>query len=215
MVLLVALLSGCSSSRVQVSPQATDDQKITYVRGGAKVHSQSTLKAELTVLDYSYNEMVIGLSVTNSTLESMIFSEKSVVVERIVDGEIETAQVFNFEQLTEQASERGYKTAALVGRTTVGIGASFIPFGGIAYSIGSLFYAIGSQDSGHQERVDKLVYSQMSKDYLRQQTVEPSGRYSGVLKIGFDDELEPEDKVIFTVSDSNNNVEKFNFICEK
>lgn len=212
--LIILAISGCSSNRVQLNPRAINNQKVSYARGGAKFHSQSTLKSELTVLDYSYDEMVIGISITNSTKESILFSEKNVTVNLLVSGEIQATHVYNFEQLAAEAAEKGYKTAALVGNTAAGIGAGFVPFGGIAYSVGRLFFALGSQDEGHQERVDKLTYSQMNQNYLRQQTIVPDETYSGFLKIAFEGILEPENTVIVQIA-VGDEIEKFNFICEE
>ncbi len=213
--MIVFLMIGCSSNRVQLNPRALDDQKVSYARGGVKLHSQSTLKSELTVLDYSYDEMILAVSITNSTLEPLLFSDKNVTADSLVSEEMKTAHVYNFQQLTEEAAEKGYNTAALVGNTAAGIGAGFVPFGGIAYSVGRLFYTLGSQDSeGHQDRVDKLVYSQMNQNYLRQQTVAPGETYSGILKISFEDSLEPENKVIIQIA-VGDETDKFNFICEE
>ena len=213
---LVIVISGCASNSVQLEPKAVNKQQIAYERGGAKFHSQAASKFELTILDYTQNEMVIGVSVTNSTSEPMPYSEKNVTVEWVYKDEVKNAHIYNFEELAEEAGEKGYRTGKLVASTAAGIGASFIPFGGIAYSVGSLFYAIGSQDSkgGHQQRIDKLVYSQLDKNYLRRQTIAPGETYSGILKIGFEDTLEAENIIVINVAVGDES-EKFHFTCKE
>lgn len=212
---LVIVISGCASNNVQLDPKAINNQKISYERGGAKFHSQAASQFELTILDYTQNEMVIGVSVTNSTLEPIPYSEKNVTVEWVYKDEVKEAHIYNFEELAEVAEEKGYRTGTLVASTAAGIGASFIPFGGIAYSVGSMFYAIGSQNSqGHQQRIDKLVYSQLNKNYLRRQTIAPGEKYSGILKIGFEDTLEAENIIIIQVA-VGDEIEKFHFTCKE
>ena len=213
---LIFVISGCASTNsVQLDPKAINNQQISYERGGAKFNSQAASKFELTILDYTQNEMVIGVSVTNSALEPMLYSEKNITVEWVYKDEVKEAHIYNFEELAEVAEEKGYRTGTLVASTAAGIGASFIPFGGIAYSVGSLFYAIGSQDSqGHQQRIDKLVYSQLNKNYLRRQTIAPGETYSGILKVGFEDSLKAENIIIIQVA-VGDEVEKFHFTCKE
>ena len=212
---LIIGISGCASNSVQLDPKAINSQKISYERGGAKFHSKAASKFELTILDYTQNEMVIGVSVTNSTLEPIPYSEKNITVEWVYKDEVKQAHIYNFEELAEVAEEKGYRTGTLVASTAAGIGASFIPFGGIAYSVGSMFYAIGSQNStGHQQRIDKLVYSQLNKNYLRRQTIAPGETYSGILKIGFDDSLKAENTIVIQIA-VGDELEKFHFTCKE
>jgi len=213
---LIFVISGCASTNsVQLDAKAVNKQQISYERGGAKFHSQAASKFELTILDFVQNEMVIGVSVTNSTLEPIPYSEKNVTAEWVYKDEVKEPHIYNFKELAEEAEEKGYRTGKLVASTAVGIGASFIPFGGIAYSVGSLFYAIGSQDSkGHQQRIDKLVYSQLNKNYLRRQTIAPGETYSGILKIGFEDALKAENTIVIQVAVGDES-EKFHFTCKE
>jgi hypothetical protein len=211
-ILTLIFLNACSSSRVQVIPQANNDQTVTFERGKAKVHSKSFFKPELIIMDYSYDEMIIRLSITNSTSKAIIFSEKNIEVELHSTDEKETATVYSFEQLADEAAENGDQTAEQVGGTAASIGAGFVPFGSIAYSVGRLFYSIGNSTGGHEKRIDTLTFSQLSQVYLRQQTVEPDNSYSGILKIGFEEEPEDGDIIIFEVS-TGDKVEKFKFIC--
>lgn len=213
-ILTLILLNACSSDRVLVQPQLSDDQTVTYERGKSKILSKSILKPELIIMDYSYDEMIIGLTISNTTFEAITFSEKNVEVELLSDDELEAATVYSFEQLAEEAAERGEDAMEQVGGTAASIGAGFVPFGSIAYSVGRLFYSLGSSSGGHEKRIDSLTFSQLSQVYLRQQTVEPDSNYSGVLKIGFEDELEEGDTIIFSVS-SGEKIEKFKFICEE
>ena len=206
-------VAACSSKRVLVHPQAINDQKITYDRGGVKLHSQSILKPEITILDYSFDEMIIGLSVTNLTPDTILFSEQNVSVELLAEEQLEAATVYSFNQLAEEAAESGQSTAGQVGETAVGIGVGFIPFGGIAYSVGKMFYDIGSNSDGHEKRIDQLTFSQLNKNYLRQQTIDPGSSYSGILKIGFEENLKEGDTLIFQVS-AGSEVEKFSFTCK-
>ena len=205
---------GCSSSRVLIKPQVINDQTVAYARGVPSLHSQSLLKLELAIMDYSKDEMIISLSVTNNTLEPISFSEKNIDVELLTSKELQSAAVYSFEQLAEEAAERGESNLALAGGTAAGIGARFIPFGDIAYSVGRLFYSIGSNTEGHQERIDAFTFSQLNQNYLRQHTVEPGSSYSGFLKIGFENNLEKGDGIIFRVS-VGNEIEEFNFTCNE
>jgi len=207
-------MTGCSSNRVMIHPQTVDDQTITYARGGTVIHSQTALKPELTIIDYAYDEMVIGLSVTNTTKEPVLFSEKNIQVELQTLGESQPAIIYSFEQLIDEAAERGDSALYQVGNTAVGIGVGFIPFGGIAYSMGHLFYSLDGSSQTHQERVDALTFSQLNQNYLRQQTIKPESNYTGILKIGFENDLEEGDNIIFQVS-AGDEIEKFNFTCEK
>lgn len=197
-----------------VQPQASTEQTVTFVRGQPRLHAKSFLNPELTLMDYSYDEMVIGLTLSNTTSESIVFSEKNIKVELHSEDEIQSATVYSFEQLAEDAAEREEDTLEQVGGTAASIGAGFIPFGSVAYSVGNLFYSIGNDTNGHQKRLDSLTFSQLSQVYLRQHTLEPESSYSGILKIGFEDELEAGDSIIFHVS-SGDNIEKFKFICEE
>lgn len=211
-VLITVLLAGCSSNRVHLEPKLSNAQTVTYARGNVKINSQS----ELTILEYSSDKMVIGITVTNASESPILFSENNLSVEQLSEGEIQPATVYSFEQLAEEAADEGYGTAAQVGNTAASIGASFIPFGGIVYSVGRLFYSIGSQQSteSHEERVDKLAFAHLNKNYLRQQTIEPGANYSGVLKIGFEDDLEAGDMVVFNLS-VGDGVEKFSLVCKR
>lgn len=213
-ILLFLFITGCSSTRVMVHPQTENDQTITYARGGTVLHSQATLKPELTIIDYAYDEMVIGLSVTNTTSEPILFSEKNIQIELFTSEESQLATIYSYEQLIEEAAERGESALYQVGNTAVGIGVGFIPFGGIAYSVGHLIYSLsGNNSQTHQERVDALTFSQLNQNYLRQQTIEPESTYAGILKIGFEDDLEEGDTIIFQIMDGKE-IEKFNFTCE-
>ena len=213
-VLAFVFVAACSSSRVQLEPQVTSDQTITFDRGGSKLNSQSLLKPELSVLEYSSNEMVVGLTVTNSTINSILFSENNLAVDLLASGELHSGTVYSYEQLAEEAAEKGYDTAVQVGNTAASIGVGFIPFGNIFYSVGRLFYSVGSKNTeSHEERIEKLTFSQLNKKYLRKQTINPGDRYSGILKIGFDNELEVGNTVIFSLF-AGDVVEKFNYTCE-
>ncbi len=214
LILAIMLLTACSTNRVRIHPQVMNKQTITYVRGGPRLHSQTILQPELTILDYSYDEMLAGLTVTNTTPEPILFSEKNLKVELAKPEKLVPATVYSYEQIIEQAAEAGGSTAARVGDTAVGIGVGFIPFGGIAYTVGKLFYSLGSQDSEtHQKRIDAVTFSQMNKNYLRQQTLQPGESYSGIVKIGFEDNLQEGDQIIFQVIGSDE-TEKFNFVCK-
>lgn len=213
-ILIFIFITGCSANRVQIQPRIADNQTITYARGNSTLNSQSLLKPELVILEYSTDEIVIGLTVTNPTPQPMLFSKENLTVKRVSLDEKYQGVVYAYEELVVEAADKGYQTAAQVGSTAAGIGAGFIPFGGIAYSIGRLFYSIGSQGSeSYEERVDKITLSRLSQNYLRRQTIKPGGRYSGILKIGFENELEEGDAVIFTLS-VNDEIETFNYICE-
>jgi len=212
---IIMLITACSSNRVIIHPQVMNKQTITYARGGPQLHSQTILQPELTILDYSYDQMVAALTVTNTTSEPILFSEQNLKVEVVNAEKSVPATVFSYEQIVEQAAEAGGSAAARVGDTAVGIGVGFIPFGGIAYTVGKLFYSLGNQDSEtHQKRIDSITFSQMNKNYLRKQTLQSGDSYSGIVKIGFEDDLQEGDKIIFQVI-GNEETEKFNFVCKR
>lgn len=102
----------------------------------------------------------------------------------------------------------------MAGNTAVGIGASFIPFGSIAYSVGRLIYSISNNTEGHQKRIDKLTFSQLNQNYLRQQVIPPGSSYKGILKLGFENDLQQGDEIILSVV-TGNETQAFNFICNK
>lgn len=211
----IVLLTGCSANRVQLEPQAINNQTVSYVRGSSKLNSQSLLKPELAIIEHSSDEMVIALSVTNTTMGPILFSENNLVANRLSADKLQPATIYRHKELVEEASEKGYQTAAKVGNTAASVGASFIPFGGIALSIGRLFYSIGSSNTeSYEDRIDKITFSQLDKNYIRQHTIESTEKYSGILKIGFDDDLKPGDNVIFSLS-AEGNVEKFVFKCRQ
>lgn len=213
--LTCVFLTGCSTSRVQLQPEVVNSQKVTYVRGGSKLNSQSLMKPELTVLEYSADNMAIALTVTNFTTEPILFSEENLKVDLRVSDELQAGTVYSYESVAEDAVDKGYDTAVQVGTTAASIGAGFVPFGSIVYSVGRLFYSIGSQNSeSYEERVDKIVFSQLTQKYLRKQTVSPGESYSGILKIGFENNLEAGNTVIFSLF-AGNEVEKFSFTCEQ
>jgi hypothetical protein len=214
-ILIFIFIAGCSTNRVQFQPQLAGNQTVTYARGSSKLNSQSLLNPEVMILEYSSDQIVIGLSVTNTTTQSILFSKNNLTVELISPDETYKGVIYSYEELVEEAADRGYKTTAQVGNTAVGIGAGFIPFGSIVYSVGRLFYSIGSQGTeSHQERVDKLTFSKLNKNYLRLQTIEPGGQYSGIVKIGFETDLEAGDIVVFSLS-VKDEIEKFKYICEE
>ncbi len=215
-ILLAVLLSGCSSNRVKLEPQLSQGQTVSYARGSVKINSQSESNSELTILGYSSDKMVIGVTVNNFSDTPIEFSKNNLFVNQLSEGELLAGTIYSFEEVAEEAADKGYSTAVQVGQTAASIGASFIPFGGIAYSVGRLFYSIGSQQGteSHEERVDRLVFSQLNKNYLRQQTIEPGAKYSGILKIGFEDDLDAGDTVVFNLS-VGNTVEKFNLECDQ
>lgn len=214
-IVTVVLLTGCSATRVELEPRLINNQTITYARGSSKLNSHSVMKPELTVIEYSTDEMLISLAVNNTTAEPILFAESNLTVELLASDELQAGTVYTFEQLAKEAADKGYDTAAQVGNTAAGIGVGFIPFGNIIYSIGRLFYSVGSQSSeSYEERIDKLTFTQLNQNYLRSQTIEPGGRYSGILKIGFENDLEVGDTVIFSLT-AGGEVEKFNFNCEQ
>ncbi len=214
LILVIMLITACSSNRVLIHPQVMDNQAISYDRGGPKLQSHTILQPELKILDYSFDQMVVALAVTNATSSPILFSDQNLKVAVVNEEKSVPATVFSFEQIVEQAAEAGGSTAAKVGDTAVGIGVGFIPFGGIAYTVGKLFYSIGSQDSEtHQKRIDSITFSQINKNYLRKQTIVPGDSYSGILKVGFGDDLQEGDKIIFQVI-GNEETETFNFVCK-
>jgi hypothetical protein len=212
--LTIMLICGCSSNRVLIQPQAVNDQAVVHNRGAYSLHSHSPLKLKLAILDYAYDEIIISLSTTNTSSEPILFSEKNIEVELLASEELQPAFIYSYEQLTEEAAEKGESNLALIGNTVAGIGASFIPFGNIAYSVGRLFYSLNENTEEHQKRIDAFTFSQLNQNYLRQQSIEPGSTYSGILKIGFENDLEKGDDIIFRVS-AGNEVEEFSFTCNE
>jgi hypothetical protein len=213
-VLTLLFITGCSSKRVMLHPQTVENQTITYARGGAVLHSQTTLKPELTIIDYSIDEMLIGLSVTNTTPNPILFSEKNIQIDLLTSEGSQRATVYSFEQLREEAAESDDSSLYDAGNTAVGIGVGFIPFGGIAFSVGQLVYSLGDKNNQtNQNRIDALTFSQLHQNYLRKHTIEPESSYAGILKIGFENDLEEGDIITFHVI-TEGEIEKFNFTCK-
>lgn len=218
-LIAVLVLTGCSSTHVALQPNPTENQEITFLRGRNKLNSKSLFKPELAVLEYSEDEMVVSVGITNFMDKPLIVSENNLTAERYPadkDEKIQQGTIYHFEDLAEEAADSGYNTSYQVGDTAASIGASFVPFGGIVYAVGRLFYSLGSQHStaSHDERVDQLTFSQLNQNYFRQQTVAPKTQYSGILKIGFEDDLEVGDVITFKLH-VNEQIEQFSFTCEQ
>jgi hypothetical protein len=87
---------------------------------------------ELAVLEYSEDEMVVGIGVTNFTDKSLLVSEDSLTAERQAFGEeeIQSATIYHFEDLAQEAAKEGYNTAYQVGDTAVKYWCWFYSFRG-------------------------------------------------------------------------------------
>lgn len=195
------LLVGCSATPVHLEPNTNHDTTINYDRGSIKLKKQSLINPELIVFDYSPDELVINLSVTNSKQVPLIVSHKIFTVTVKSDSKSHHGTVYSFDQLVQQAVDKGYDEMYQVGTTAAGIGASFIPFGNIAYSVGRLFYSMGSQHYvSDEERIDKLVFSKLNQGYFRQHTLQPRERYSGFVRIRFEEDLQVDDEVVVSIN---------------
>lgn len=211
-VVVLFLNSGCATkSRVNITAAPIEQQNSAFMRGGVKLASKNH-KTELTVVDYSHDEMVVAISVANDKTEPFLFSEKNITSQHLHLDQGANAKIYSYEELLAEYGKSDYSTIAQVGQTAASIGAAFIPFGGIALSLGSLLYSLSEQDVSHQDRINSLVQSDFNQTYLRQHTIDPKADYSGIVKIGFSEELAMGDKVLFNVS-IDNKTESFTFVC--
>lgn len=210
---LTFLVSGCSNPKKRVTIQAapTENQVSAFMRGGVKL-SSSEYKTELTIVDYSDHEMVIALSVKNETDAPVTFSEQNITARHLYEGKRFKTKVYGYEELLTEYQDSGYSPMVQVGTTAVSIGTYFIPYGGIAMSLGSLLFSLAEQGVSHKDRINSLVASQLNQLYLRQHTIAPDTEYGGILKIGFKEELRAGDKVLFNVS-VGERIESFSFVC--
>ncbi len=210
---LTVFVSGCSSPKKRVTIQAapTKNQVSAFMRGGVKLSSTDN-KTEMTLVDYSDHEMVVALSVKNETDAPVMFSDQNITARHLYEGKSFRTKVYSYEELLAEYQNSSYSPMMQVGTTAVSIGTSFIPYGGIAMSLGSLLFSLAEQGVSHKDRINSLVASQLNQLYLRQHTIDPDTEYGGILKIGFKEELRTGDKVLFNVS-VGEKIESFSFVC--
>ena len=212
-ILGLALSSGCATQkRVTLSASPTAQQSSAFMRGGVKLSSKSN-KVEVTVVDYSYDEMVVAISIANNKSEPFLFSEKNISSQHLHLDQDTNAKIYSYEELLAEYSNSSYSAMVKVGQTATGIGTTFIPFGGIAMSLGNLLFSLSEQGISHKDRINSLVASQLNQLYLRQHTVDPKKEYGGIVKIGFSEDLASGDKVLFNVA-IGNKTESFTFVCQ-
>lgn len=212
-ILGLALNSGCATQkRVSLSTAPTAQQNSAFMRGGVKLSSK-TNKLELTVVDYSYDEMVLAISIANNKSTPILFSEKNLSSQHWHSNQKINAKIYSYEELLAEYSDSSYSTMVQVGQTATRIGTNFIPFGSIAMSLGNLLFSLSEQGISHKDRINSLVASQLSQMYLRQHTIEPKAEYGGIMKIGFSEQLAPGDKVLVNVA-LGDKTETFTFVCE-
>ncbi|NOQ37201.1 MAG: hypothetical protein GQ569_15130 [Methylococcaceae bacterium] len=204
---------GCASKkRVTIDAAPTAHQESAFMRGGVKLSSDNH-KSELTVVDYSHDEMVVAISIANNKTESFLFSDKNIKAQHLHSNKGFNAKIYSYEELLAEYGNSDYATVMQVGSTAASIGTAFIPFGGIAMSLGRLLFSLADQGVSHKDRVNSLVASQLNQLYLRQHTVEVDKEYGGIVKIGFAEELKRGDKVLFNIS-IGNTIESFTFVCK-
>lgn len=209
----LALNSGCAEQkRIGISSAPAAQQNSVFMRGGVKLLSKNH-KTELTIVDYSEDEMVASISLTNDTNKAFVFSEKNITARHQRLNRISNAKIYSYEELLAEYSDTDYSAVSQVGQTAASIGASFIPFGNIALTLGSLLYSLSSQGLTNKSRIDSIVSAQLGEAYLRQQTVNAKTEYGGIVKIGFEEGLAKGDKVLFTVTIADQ-TETFTFVCE-
>ena len=213
-IIILVNFCACSSSRILLHPKKSESQTVSYSRGISILQSQETLNPEFSIMDYSENEMIIGLTVTNITSEPLTISEQNLKAELTSGEEIHHAKIYDYEQLIKESADRSNENLALAGNTAAGIGAGFIPFGGIALSVGKLFYTVGNGSEEHQKRIDSFTFSQLNQHYFRLQTLQPSEKYSGFLKIGFDQNFKAKDKIAFHFV-YDDQTETFTYSCKE
>ena len=217
-IFLLSVLSACSignntiKKRVQIKTEETEQQQTTFMRGTVMLSSQKR-KLELSVLDYSYNEMVIAISVANESEENFVFSGENVEVLQQRLGNIYPAKIYDYEELlVNAANDANYATLSDFGSKALSVGTSFIPFGDVVVSLGNALLSMAEQGVSHQERINSLVTAQLNQMYLRQHTLKPTSDYGGILKIQFPAELIKGDRVTFNIA-IGDEIESFNFIC--
>ena len=217
LMLSIAVLTlnlGCSSNekRVALDAAPVNSQNKSFIRGGVKLSSQDK-KREITVVDYSFNAMIVAVSIENNDKQSLVFSDKNIKVQHVSSNKTYQTKVFSYDELLNQSAGSGHSAIKTVGSTAVSIGSQFVPFGGQIVTLGKLLFSLSQQGVAHEDRIDAVVSSQLDKMYLRQHTVEANAKYGGIIKINFTEELKTGDKIVFNVSTSNK-TESFTFICQ-
>lgn len=209
LLLILALMlavTGCSSNRVLVQPVAEENQSVSYERGQLQLAAEASNPLELTIVDYSGDEMIIEVSVSNNGDDPFDFSDQSVKGKIISPDQHYPVNILRYDTFLKNRNDSSDNMWRKTGATAVSVGSAFIPYGGIASSVAQLLFSLNQETSvSLQDRID-------AQAYLRRHTVEPNTDYGGRLKIGLPKQLESGDVLMFQVS-SADEVQDFRFIC--
>ena len=217
LILVVAIMiTGCSTtSQVMIDPVADGDQQVTFSQGYMTLASDKGHRLAVSIIDYSENEMVIGVSLLNNGEQPLHFSERNITGTLIRSTQHWSAKVYPYPEIAGQYSggaNYAFQMAEL-GMAVLGIGARFVPFGSIAMSAGKMLYSLSrSAPQSNRKRMDQAL-EKWIQSYLREHTVMPGDRSGGVVKIGFDDHFEIGDTIQFQVS-ADDEVKMFQFLCK-
>lgn len=208
MLAILLSLSGCSSNRVLVQPVAEENQSVSYNQGQLQLKDEASNPLELTIVDYSGDEMIIAVSVSNNGNDPFDFSDQSVKGKIISPDRHYPVNVLQYDAFLKNNSGSSDDLWRRTGSTAVSVGSAFIPYGGLASSVAQLLLSINQDTYNSQkERID-------ARSYLRRHTVEPNTDYGGKLKISLPKPLESGDVLMFEVSSAADEIQGFQFICK-
>lgn len=208
-LLLAALLivSGCASNPVVVQPVAEENQSVSYEKGQLQLKDEASNPLKLTIVDYSGDEMIIEVSVSNNGDDPFDFSDQSVKGKIISPDRHYPVNILRYDTFLRNSSSSNDDIWRRTRSTALSVGSSFIPYGGIASSVAQLLLSINQEArTPQQDRID-------AQSYLRRHTVEPNTDYGGKLKISLPKPLESGDVLMFEVSSAANEIQDFQFIC--
>ena len=211
--ILAVTTTGCSSSHPRIEPMVGENQAVSFDRGQLKLVSGKDHLLGVTLVDYSDDTVIVGISVSNNGDEPFNFSESNVTGELVsADGSF-IVDVNSYESVIEKLDSRGYEAMKQAGMTSMGVGSGFVPFGSIAVSAARLLLSLGEwgATSGENE-IDAQTLSQLKTSYLRRHTLLPGTKYEGLLRIGLPDELEAGDSLVFEVA-AEQEIQTFKFLC--
>ncbi len=207
MLATLLTVAGCSSNRVLVQPVVEENQSISYDKGQLQLKDKASNPLELTIVDYSGDEMIIEVSVSNTGDDPFDFSDQSVKGKIISPDRHYPVNILRYDTFLRNSSTSSDDIWRRTGSTAVSVGSAFIPYGGIASSVAKLLLSINQEArTPQQNRID-------ARSYLRRHTVEPNTDYGGKLKISLPKPLESGDVLMFEVSSAADEIQDFQFIC--
>jgi hypothetical protein len=211
--ILAMTIAGCASAPPRIEPVAGEHQSVSYDRGQLKLVSVENHLIGLTLVDYSADTVIIGVSVSNAGDKPFNFSESNVTGELVSGDETLPADINKFESVSQGIDAQEYDAMKEAGLTSMSVGSLFVPFGSIAISAARLLLSLGELGgTSDANNINKETLSQLRQIYLRRHTLLPGTSYGGLLKVSLPDELEAGDFLVFRVT-AEEEVQTFKFLC--